>query len=416
MKKISFLTIIALFFVFSVVFIVTEIKAGSEHNVYSWAWSNNIGWISFNSTNCDPDGDGLSDGITDCPSVGTPIANYGVNIAQPSGEFSGYTWSSGIGWITFNRANTGPPPAAPDYGTHLAQVDLTNCPDNKCPVSGWARVYSAIGDSTNWPNGGWIKLRGPTYEVSIDMSKNPAEFEGWAWEWDVIGWLSFNCKNRGSCETVDYKVLVSLGPDDSLVCDADGPYSGVEGQPITLDGSGSSDLDGTIESYSWTCTGGTLTNPDTVQPTFTGSVGSSYTCTLTVTNDGGASASCDATVTIIDLPLAVVLSADPYFGLVPLEDVDLEASVLTPGTELIDYYFWCDCGYGGTDPVQCGTPALQVDGHPENFYNAVDICDYETKGIFTTKVIVQRDGKWAQAQATVSTILSLPDWIEIIPF
>ncbi|MCK5027309.1 MAG: hypothetical protein KAS07_02745, partial [Candidatus Pacebacteria bacterium] len=33
-----------------------------------WAWSDAIGWISFNSTNCDPDGNGLSDsGIEGCP-------------------------------------------------------------------------------------------------------------------------------------------------------------------------------------------------------------------------------------------------------------------------------------------------------------------------------------------------------------
>lgn len=43
-----------------------------------WAWSDEIGWISFNDKNCDPDGDHFSNGAGNCPAVGTVMANYEV--------------------------------------------------------------------------------------------------------------------------------------------------------------------------------------------------------------------------------------------------------------------------------------------------------------------------------------------------
>ena len=94
-------------------------------DVYGWAWSENIGWISFN--HCDG------------PSVGCKSIAYGVNVDPNTGVFSDYAWSDNIGWISFNRSETGAPPGLPDYGTYLAKADLT------APflVSGWARAISA---------------------------------------------------------------------------------------------------------------------------------------------------------------------------------------------------------------------------------------------------------------------------------
>jgi len=60
------------------------------HNVSGYGWSKNIGWISFSCRNCDSDGDGKSDGSSNCPSVGTQIPDYGVDIDESTGLFSGY--------------------------------------------------------------------------------------------------------------------------------------------------------------------------------------------------------------------------------------------------------------------------------------------------------------------------------------
>lgn len=173
-------TFLLITFVVLGIFAFGNTKAGPADNVSGWAWSENIGWISFNNTS------------------GGGATNYGVNIA-PDGVFSGYAWSENIGWISFNRSDTGAPPGSPDYGTHLAEVDL-----DTGDVSGWARALTYNG---GWS--GWIKLRGPTYGVSIN--RDTGEFYGWAWSNQVVGWISFNCANPESgnvCLVSDYKTMI----------------------------------------------------------------------------------------------------------------------------------------------------------------------------------------------------------------
>lgn len=113
-----------------------------NHNVYGWAWSKNIGWISFSCTNT--------------MAIGTGI-DYGVDINEDTGLFSGYAWSENIGWISFadfdgdgdvdaDDKNISGSPCAPNCE---ATVNLTNG-----EVSGWARALS-YGDG--WD--GWIRLR-----------------------------------------------------------------------------------------------------------------------------------------------------------------------------------------------------------------------------------------------------------------
>ena len=176
----AFLSVL-FFFIFG----LGEVKAGIEHNIWGWAWSGNIGWISFNNTS------------------GGGSINYGVHIAEKNptiGIFSGYAWSENIGWISFNRDDTGSPPGEPDYGTHIARINFQTG-----RVSGWARALNYGGD---WD--GWIKLRkhdddwGEEYGVYIN--KSTGDFHGWAWGYDVIGWISFNCEDQGICGQSDYKV------------------------------------------------------------------------------------------------------------------------------------------------------------------------------------------------------------------
>ncbi len=88
--------------------------------------------------------------------------------------------------------------------------------------------------------------------------------------------------------------------------DADGPYSVQEDENIELDGTGSSDSDGTIVAYSWTIiddpTGeASLTDSDTATPVFYApSVESDteVTVELTVEDDDGATDTDTATVTV----------------------------------------------------------------------------------------------------------------------
>jgi hypothetical protein len=69
----------------------TAVYPPTGDNVSGFAWSENVGWISFNSSDCDSNCAGatcVSDGVpVGCPSAGTNFSNYGVNIDPVSGIF-----------------------------------------------------------------------------------------------------------------------------------------------------------------------------------------------------------------------------------------------------------------------------------------------------------------------------------------
>ncbi|MFH1259015.1 MAG: DUF4082 domain-containing protein [Elusimicrobiota bacterium] len=197
-------SIVTMYGMADIVFIPGQ-TVGMVGNVSGFAWSENIGWISFNSSNCDIDGDGLYDGSPlGCPASGS-VNPYSVDI-DSDGYFYGYAWSENIGWISFNRTDTGNPPEAP-YNGGSGPIATFDSVSEK--VSGWAR---ALVNGGGWD--GWIKLGDDSgvwpaggQQVSIVASD---EFMGWAWGDDVVGWLSFNCLNQGVCGASDYKVIVSF--------------------------------------------------------------------------------------------------------------------------------------------------------------------------------------------------------------
>jgi len=84
------------------------------------------------------------------------------------------------------------------------------------------------------------------------------------------------------------------------VCDAGGPYEGTVGEPLSLDGNGSSDPDGEITAWDWDLgDGDTATGPT---PTHTYAETGAYTVTLCVTDDGGQTSCCE-TVVNVDEPV-----------------------------------------------------------------------------------------------------------------
>jgi hypothetical protein len=161
----------------------SKAEAGASHNVVGWLWCGSedadmssvdglangnetgVGWISMNSSNCDSNNDGRSDGIGSCPPAGTVMVNYGVNVPGASGDLNGYGWSENVGWISFNVGELGGCP--PGNGACSARRSGNN-------IEGWARVMSIAqsGSAGGWE--GWIKLNG----VTIDGSGN---IIGYAW-------------------------------------------------------------------------------------------------------------------------------------------------------------------------------------------------------------------------------------------
>lgn len=145
-----------------------------------FGWSTNIGHVSYSSTDCDIDDDGLfepGDGPAGCPTSGTAY-KYKVNVSS-TGNLSGYGWSEHIGWISFNETGCPTAPCQPSFdGTRL---------------SGWAKAIQA--DGNGWD--GWISLRKQSSEASGIFDYGPrilsgSLFSNYAWGEEVIGFLTFN--------------------------------------------------------------------------------------------------------------------------------------------------------------------------------------------------------------------------------
>ena len=164
-------------FTYFKIFPLKSIEAGSGENVWGFAWSDNVGWISFNNTS------------------GGGANNYGVNITDGGavGALSGYAWSTNAGWISFNGA------------------DLIGCPVSPCT----ATVDKATGQVFGWAKflttNDWIRLKDNGCNVSINRATG--DFSGWAWGGETGGWISFNCNQAETgniCPSTNYKVRTSF--------------------------------------------------------------------------------------------------------------------------------------------------------------------------------------------------------------
>lgn len=177
-------------------------------NVSGWAWSENIGWISFNDIDCDVNHNGTYQGTDEgapdqCPSSGTVI-HYGVKIAFDTGDFSGYAWSENVGWIKFGPFDSSETSSlSPNHG---ASYDYHEGDENqpRKHVLGWARICALTDtpDSCTGGDKGWLKMSGITSggeAFGVTMSMTDDSSRGYAWnaedDGSGIGWISFSSEN-----------------------------------------------------------------------------------------------------------------------------------------------------------------------------------------------------------------------------
>jgi len=87
----------------------------AEFNQWAWGGGVNIGWLSFNKGNCDPNGDGFSDGLGSCPIAGTAISDYKTIVALDRPPIASFTCSKspcrtyqGDADLTFINTSTDP--------------------------------------------------------------------------------------------------------------------------------------------------------------------------------------------------------------------------------------------------------------------------------------------------------------------
>jgi hypothetical protein len=171
-KKLAIYTLLFLFGA------VSQVQAGNT-DLTGWAWSSNIGWVSFNCSN---------------HSCAVP---YKVTVSTTTGSsvgtLSGYAWSPNIGWIKFGPGDATHPTPTVDMVTGAVTGDIRAC-------AGTVNKDCNSADRTDgWD--GWAKLSdnsSPYYPTnradgSGGLTYVPADgtFVGKGWGGMNIGWFSF---------------------------------------------------------------------------------------------------------------------------------------------------------------------------------------------------------------------------------
>ncbi|MDO8424510.1 MAG: Ig-like domain-containing protein, partial [bacterium] len=150
-------------------------------------------------------------------------------------------------------------------------------------------------------------------------------------------------------------------------------------------------------------------SPSSVTPPASGAITSAFSVntvnvaagnySLTVQGSGGGLIR-TRTVTLKVVDLSVALSANPNFGVAPINGVDLTATVSGTAEGTINYKF--DCTNDGIWDSQINNSSL-------NPYAAVDVCNYASAGTYTAKVRVERDVANLAETTTIITTGNLPD-------
>jgi serine protease len=201
-------------------------------------------------------------------------SNYGaaLDVMAPGGDMTvdqnGDGYGDGILQNTFNT--TTKDPADFDYwffqGTSMATPH----------VSGVAALL--ISEGANGPDA----VRAAIQNTATDLGTS-----GWD---KYYGYGLVNAK--AALDSIQSQPTVNSPP----VAEAGGPYTGTIGTAVTFNGSASSDSDGSIVSYDWTFGDGSTGSVEVLEHIY--STNGTYTVTLTVTDDGGATDTDEATVTI----------------------------------------------------------------------------------------------------------------------
>jgi PKD repeat protein len=134
--------------------------------------------------------------------------------------------------------------------------------------------------------------------------------------------------------------LFELATNSPPVAHAGGAYSGVEGAPITFDGTASTDPDNNIATYAWDFGDGNTGSGATVQHTYAD--GGTYTVTLTVSDADGATSSATATAIIAHVAPTATLNAPADVS----EGNAALISLTSPSAVGARYAFDCGGGYG----------------------------------------------------------------------
>jgi len=324
---------------------------------------------SITLTASDADGDTLSYQIVSSPSHGTLTGSVPNLTYTPAENYNGsdfFTFNANDGMVDSNdatvtitvnpaSANLITNPSFEDgFTDYLSYGDVTvtseeaHSGSHSCKITGngtdnynFGHVYTAVQPDTEYTCEGYFKI--------VNLSDN-ANFTIWEYNSSdsrikttnfghTSGTQDWGMKSHAFTtdpNTVNIRVRVYIssasglayvddislipagggGGNNPPVANAGSDQTAVQGNVVTLNGSGSSDIDGDTITYNWTFVSipmgstATLSNPSTVNPNFTADLSGTYEVQLIV-NDGTINSAPDTvTINIVALP-AVDISANP---------------------------------------------------------------------------------------------------------
>ncbi|MEK7452703.1 MAG: PKD domain-containing protein [Patescibacteria group bacterium] len=321
LSKISFfLSVVFLSVVFSFpLFSKAVIIGGVEYNnLRGWAWSDNIGWVSFSCHGSEAAALGIPGEVVNCAnSWGAHIVMQSESSALniPAKMVLGHAWSDDVGWISFDKSETGNPPTTGNSAfdsqfstsSYLAKFDA-----NSDRIIGWARVLSAC---TSVPCtslidlgfDGWIQFPDISSGLTLYID---GTWDGFVWGGDVVGWIDFSSIGIAYIGDPINTILSNTPPIASAVISPSilQLTGGGFQYSVNVDGSGSydSDLGETATlNYLWNWGDGTTSTGVITSHTY--SLDGIYTISLTITDLFGASSNISQVVSFINPSAGVCL-------------------------------------------------------------------------------------------------------------
>ena len=155
--------------------------------------------------------------------------------------------------------------------------------------------------------------------------------------------------------SVNAAPVADAGPDQRVNLPLSLPDKAPATVDVTLDGSGSTDSDGTVASYAWT---GVPDAADTVNPTVTLGAGE-HTFTLVVTDNDGATSAADTVTIFVNIPPLADAGADRQINLAAgasTVDVILDGTLCNDPDGTIASYAWT----GTPDPNDTQSPTVTL--------------------------------------------------------
>jgi len=243
----------------------------------------------------------------------TSPGTYTIYAAALSGNGNGGTSGDGTG-TTSLQITVAPPSNQPP--TAMISGPTTG-------LVGMAVTFNGSGSTD--PDGTIVSYDWDLGDGSMDTGESVTHSYATTGSYDVTLTVTDNSGNTDST-TLTITIAASNVPPVAVIS---GPSNGTEGVPVSLNGSGSSDADGTIVSYEWDFGDGSAGSGETVSHTY---VAGAYTVTLTVTDDMGATgeATMNISITAPTEPQPPIADAGgPYMA-------DVGASVQFDGSGSMD--------------------------------------------------------------------------------